>query len=73
MTDFQNALERLVKDDHYRASVTKDPAQLTRDFKALRAADVLILMQTWLASGDPRAEASILTICHCCSCSHAPG
>jgi hypothetical protein len=71
MSDFQKALEKLVNDGHYRASVAKDPAHLTRDFKGLKAADVLVLMQTWLASGHPGAEASILTICHCCSSTHA--
>ena len=64
MSDFQKALRRLVTEANYRNAVTADPARLTKDYK-LGPSEVLLLMQTWVASGDPHATRSI-DLCHCC-------
>jgi hypothetical protein len=71
MSDFQGALKKLVEDESFRDAVVKDASQLTKDFAGLNPAEMLLLMQTWHASGHPEAAASILTICHCC-CGHNP-
>jgi hypothetical protein len=70
MSDFQQVLKRLVEDPHFRDAVANDSSRLQKDFKNLDTKDVLLLMQVWHASGDPKA-ASMLSMCHCCCCAHA--
>jgi hypothetical protein len=70
MAGFEQALKRLLEDPRYREAVVKNPTRLTEEHNRLDAQEILLLMQVWHASGNPRAEASILTICHCCCSSH---
>jgi hypothetical protein len=65
MSGFEQVLKRLVEDRQYRDAVVSDPARITQDYKALDPRELLLLMQIWHASGDPRA-ANIITMCHCC-------
>jgi hypothetical protein len=72
MAGFEEALKRLVEDSHYREAVVRDPARMTNDYKELDPQELLLLMQVWHATGDPRAQ-NILTICHCCSSTREVG
>jgi hypothetical protein len=65
MAQFEQALKRLVEDSKYRESVIKEPNRIIRDFK-LDAQEILLLMQVWHATGDPRALPGGIDLCHCC-------
>jgi hypothetical protein len=65
---FEQALKKLVEDRHYREAVAKDSNRLTADFKQLEPRELLVLMQVWLATGDPAAM-RMIDLCHCC-CGH---
>lgn len=66
MTQFQQALKTLIEDQNYRQAVIEDPSRLTDDFNGLKPQDLLLLMQAWNATGDPRAAGAKLSLCHCC-------
>jgi len=72
MAQFEQALKKLVEDANYREAVVKDSSRLMRDYPRLEPQEILLLMQVWLASGDPDAAASMITLCHCCT-SHTRG
>jgi hypothetical protein len=67
MSGFQQALKKLVDDQHYGEAVAQDASQLQNEFK-LDAREMLLLMQVWHASGDAKAM-SIVKLCHCCTSS----
>jgi hypothetical protein len=68
MSDFQEALKRLVEDPAYDEAVIKDPARLVKDYSTLTAAEVLLLMQTWHSGDVFRVYAEEFQgMCHCCS------
>ena len=66
MTDFDQALKRLVDDPTYRTAVSDDWTRLTHDYKGLDPQELALLMQVWHATGHPQAQETIAVICHCC-------
>jgi hypothetical protein len=74
MSGFEQALKKLIEDPRYGEAVIKDPKRLTDDYKQLDLQEILLLMQVWHASGDPRALPMIV-LCHCCTShlAHAAG
>jgi hypothetical protein len=74
MSDFQEALKRLVEDPDYDEALIKDPTRLVKDYSKLTAAEVLLLMQTW-HSGDgftayAGEKSGVISTCHCCCQEH---
>jgi hypothetical protein len=65
MSNFEQALKKLVEDPRYREAVISEPTRLTTDYKSLQPNELLLLMQVWHATGHPEAM-SILSMCHCC-------
>jgi hypothetical protein len=68
MSQFEQALKKLVEDPQYREAVIKDSDRLTKDYKGLDAQEILLLMQVWVASGAPGALLPPILMCHCCCC-----
>ena len=67
MTPFERALQRLMEDPNYRQAVIDDSSRLTNDFNELNPQELLLLMQVWNATGDPRAAAVSMSFCCCVS------
>jgi hypothetical protein len=66
MTDFERALKNLIEDKGYREAVIEDWNRLTYDYKELNPQELLLLMQVWTATGDPRTRIPPILQCHCC-------
>ncbi len=66
MNDFERVLKKLVEREDYRDAVIEDWSRLTADYKELNPQEILLLMQVWAATDDPRVSLSDWFMCHCC-------
>ncbi len=66
VNDFERVLKKLVEREDYRDAVIEDWSRLTADYKELNPQEILLLMQVWAATDDPRVSLSDWFMCHCC-------